>query len=152
MTVPIYLINLCTSPYRLTTSQQRLAEQNIDFIRVEAVSGKALTAQQIARHYSEEINTQKYHSGLTKGQIGCYFSHRKTWQLIADGEYEFAVILEDDFELSGDLSEAIETVSKLDFQWDLIKLAAYQSRQRKIAFQQAINSNFNIVIHQKPMS
>ncbi len=152
MTVPIYLINLCTSPHRLTTSQQRLAEQNIDFIRVEAVSGKALTAQQIARHYSEEINTQKYHSALTKGQIGCYFSHRKTWQLIAEGEFEFAVILEDDFELSGDLTEAIETVSKLDFQWDLIKLAAYQSRQRKIAFQQAINSNFNIVIHQKPMS
>lgn len=152
MNPPVYLINLNTSPERLEKSQKRLAEQNIDFIRVEGVLGNALTDNEIEQHYSKNINKTKYHTALTKGQIGCYFSHRKVWKLIAEGEADFAIILEDDFVLSGDLSKAISSIETLDFSWDLIKLAAYQSRERAIAFQKAISDDFKLVVHAKPMS
>jgi glycosyl transferase, family 25 len=128
MSTPVYLINLSTSPERLEKSKKRLAEQNINYIRVEGILGKELSNQEINQHYSEELNRAKYHTALTKGQIGCYLSHRKVWQLIADGDNDFAIILEDDFVLSGDLVGAISS------------------------FEQPLNEDFNIVVHAKPMS
>lgn len=152
MKTPIYLINLNASPERLAKSKTRLENQNVSFIRVEGVLGRELSKEEIAQHYSDNINTQKYHTTLTKGQIGCYLSHRKAWQLIANGDAEFGIVIEDDFVLPGDLKQAIETVGNLNFEWGLIKLAAYQSRDRKIAFQHPIGNGFNVVVHEKPMS
>lgn len=152
MTQPIYLINLKKSPERLAKSKKRLAEQNVDFTRVEGVLGHDLSEDEIKQHYCPDLNVSKYHTALTKGQIGCYLSHRKVWQLIAEGEDDFGIILEDDFVLPGNLIDAIECIENIDFSWDLIKLAAYQSRERKIAFEQALNDDFNIVVHAKPMS
>lgn len=152
MTPPIYLINLKKSPERLAKSKKRLAEQNIDFIRVEGVFGQDLSENEIKQYYCPALNVSKYHTTLTKGQIGCYLSHRKVWQLIAEGEDDFGIILEDDFVLPGNLNKAIECIKNIDFSWDLIKLAAYQSRERKIAFEQALNDDFSIVVHAKPMS
>jgi len=47
MNPSVYLINISTSPERLEKSQSRLAEQNIDFIRVEGVLGKELSDEEI---------------------------------------------------------------------------------------------------------
>lgn len=152
MTIPVYLINLATSPERLAKSEKRLTEQGVKFTRVEGVLGKALTQQEVALHYSKVANKSKYHTPLTLGQIGCYYSHRKVWQLIAEGDAPFGIIMEDDFHLTGDLQKAIDTIQSLSIKWDLIKLAAYQSRERKIAHSQPINEDFNLVVHSKAMS
>lgn len=152
MQIPVYLINLSTSPERLEKSNKRLAEQDINYIRVEGVLGKALTQKEVDQHYSEEINHSHYHTPLTLGQIGCYYSHRKVWQLIAVGDAPFGIIMEDDFHLTGDLKKAIEAIQSLTTEWDLIKLAAYQSRERKIAYSKPVNDNFNLVVHSKAMS
>jgi glycosyl transferase, family 25 len=152
MTPPVYLINLKKSPERLAKSTKRLAEQKIDFLRVEGVLGQELTEEEINQHYSKELNVSQYHTPLTKGQIGCYLSHRKAWRFIAEGDADFGIILEDDFILSGSLAAAIECIETLDFPWGLIKLAAYQSRERAIAFQKAISDDFKLVVHAKPMS
>jgi len=152
MQIPVYLINLSTSPERLEKSNKRLTEQNIEYTRVEGVLGKALSQQEVDLHYSKAVNSAKYHTPLTLGQIGCYYSHRKVWQLIAEGDAPFGVIMEDDFHLTGDLQKAIDTIKSLSIEWDLIKLAAYQSRERKIAYSQPINAVFNLVVHSKAMS
>jgi len=152
MQIPVYLINLSTSPERLEKSNKRLAEQGINYTRVEGVLGKALTQQEVDQHYSEQINHSHYHTPLTLGQIGCYYSHRKVWQLIAEGDAPFGIIMEDDFHLTGDLKNAIDAIQSLTAEWDLIKLAAYQSRERKIAYSLPINDDFNLVVHSKAMS
>lgn len=152
MTIPVYLINLSTSPERLEKSDKRLAQQGISYTRVEGVLGKALNSEEVKKHYSEEINRSYYHTPLTLGQIGCYYSHRKVWRLIAEGDAPFGIIMEDDFHLTGDLQKAINTIQSLSIEWDLIKLAAYQSRERKIAYSQPINEDFDLVVHSKAMS
>ena len=152
MRPPVYLINLKKSPERLAKSKKRLEEQNIGFTRVEGVLGQDLSEDEIKQHYCPALNAKKYHTALTKGQIGCYLSHRKVWQLIAEGDDDFGIIMEDDFVLPGNLPKAIDCIKNIDFSWDLIKLAAYQSRERKVAFEQALNDDFNIIVHAKPMS
>jgi len=152
MRPPVYLINLKKSPERLAKSKKRLEEQNIGFTRVEGVLGQDLSEGEIKQHYCPALNAKKYHTALTKGQIGCYLSHRKVWQLIAEGDDDYGIILEDDFVLSGNLSKAFESIGNLNLPWELIKLAAYQSRERKIAFEQSLNDEFSIAIHSKAMS
>ncbi len=43
-----------------------------------------------------------YPFGLLAGEIGCFLSHRKCWQSIADGTDDYALVAEDDLALDPD--------------------------------------------------
>lgn len=152
MSTTFYLINLDGSEQRLTQSSQRLAEQGIEFERISAVLGKALTEQERLEHYSPELNRKQYYYPLSPAQIGCYLSHRKAWQKIAESDEPFGIVLEDDFILPGDLNKAVQTIKDLEIEWDVIKLSAYANRERPVEFQKKINDHFDLVVHKKPMS
>ena len=89
---------------------------------------------------------------MSRGQIGCYLSHRKAWQHILESDCNYGIVLEDDFYLPGDLNKTVKILDGLAFDWDLIKLAAYQDRTREIAFNHPLSDDYEIVIHEKPMS
>lgn len=148
----IYLINLEKSTQRLSQSASRLAEQNIEFERLNAILGKSLSKEEKFAHYSKSLNEKQYYYNLSDAQIGCYLSHRKAWERIASSNESFGIVLEDDFVLNSDLNRAIETIKGLDVPWDVIKLAAYNNRTRPIAFSYEIDNEFKLVIHNKPMS
>lgn len=152
MLPPIYIINLDANPDRLSKCSKRLARQNINFERVPGILGLNLTEEQVAQHYDDNLNKSEYYTQLTLGQIGCYYSHRKAWRKIADGDAPFGIVMEDDFLLLSDLKLSIATIQAFDFSWDLIKLSAYQSRERKIKFSHQVNNKLNIAVHSKPMS
>lgn len=151
-TTTFYLINLDGSDQRLSQSAARLAEQQIEFERIPAVLGRALSEQERLTNYSPELNKKQYYYPLSPAQIGCYMSHRKAWQKIADSDEPFGVVLEDDFVLPGDLNKAVQALKDLEIEWDMIKLAAYANRDRPIEFKQTINDHFDLVVHKKPMS
>lgn len=148
----IYVINIDSSVDRLAATTERLASQDIEFTRISAVVGKLLSEEEIHRHYSNELNKKNYYKDLTPAQIGCYLSHREAWKRIAEGEDDWGIVLEDDFNVVGDINLAIDSINKLSVSWQLIKLAAYQGRERKVAFSTPVDNGFNLVIHKKPMS
>lgn len=148
----VYMINLDSSIDRYEKSKRELEQQNISFEKISAILGSALTQDELNEHYSSALNATHYHCALTPAQIGCYLSHRKAWRKIADGNAAFGIVIEDDFNLVGDLGSAIKTIQNLDINWELIKLAAYQSRKRRIAFSHQLKNEFSIVVHKKPMS
>nr|MCS5588968.1 glycosyltransferase family 25 protein [Candidatus Thioglobus sp.] len=152
MQPPVYVINLDTSLDRLLKSKERLEEQSITSERISGVLGSALTQEELKKHYCPNLNREKYHTALTPSQIGCYLSHRKAWERTANGEAPYAIVLEDDIKLIGNLTNAIQTIESFNFPWDLIKLSAYQSRLRKIKFSRLVANDMNLVIHNKPMS
>jgi glycosyl transferase family 25 len=152
MLPPIYIINLDSNPERLAKCSERLANQSVNFERVSGVLGSALTNAEIVQHYDNNLNRNKYFTPLTAGQIGCYLSHRKAWRKIAEGDAPFGIVLEDDFLLLSDLKLSISTIQALNFSWDVIKLAAYQSRGRKVKFSHQVNNKMNVAVHFKPMS
>lgn len=61
-------------------------------------------------------------------------------------------MLEHDIKLVGDLNLAIDTLSNLPIDWDVIKLSAYKDRQRKEAFSFKVSHEFNLAVHTKPMT
>jgi len=148
----IYLINLDKCTERLEQSASRLAQQNIDFERLPATLGSALSDEEKFAHYSKGANQKQYYYELSAAQIGCYLSHRKAWQRIATGSEPFGIVLEDDFILNHDLNSAIKAIESTTIPWDIIKLSAYANRSRPIAYSHALDDKFEIVIHKKPMS
>lgn len=121
----ILLINLARSAARLEECKKALNSQELDFVRIDAIDGNKLSQVDLAQHYSYQSNLQRYHKDLNKGEIACYLSHRKAWQHIVDNDLDFAVILEDDFELIGNLSQAITATNSIQLNWDYIKLAGH---------------------------
>ncbi|MBD1583939.1 glycosyltransferase family 25 protein [Pseudoalteromonas sp. S16_S37] len=149
---PIYLINLDQSPERLEKSSARLKAQNIDFERISGVYGKTLSDTELIKNYQPLLNRDRFYRPLSKGEIGCYMSHRKAWQAIVDNKHPYAIVMEDDFRLVGDLHDVFATIEQLPVKWQLIKLAAYENRTRPIAFSHPINDTFNLVVHKKAMT
>ena len=152
MNPTIYLINLDKSQSRLKNSAEKLQQQNISFQRLSAIDGRELSESDLYQHYCKKVNSTSYHTALSRGEIGCYLSHRKAWRKIADGDQPYGIVLEDDFYLSGDLNQSIATINEINFPWDLIKLSAYQSRVRKINYRHKLSDQYDLVVHNKTMS
>ncbi|MBC3765892.1 glycosyltransferase family 25 protein [Neptunicella marina] len=143
----ILLINLARSTSRLTESEKALNAQNLAYTRIDAVDGNKLSEAELSAHYDLQLNQTRYHKDLNKGEIACYLSHRKAWQHIVDNNLDFAVILEDDFELIGDLSQAISTTSSIQVNWDYIKLAGHTRTRHPIY--QIQQDDMQLVIYNK---
>lgn len=127
----LLLINLERSKKRLEKSAELLGVIGQDFERIGAVDGTQLRDKEVEQIYSFD-DKDSYYKRLNKGEIGCYLSHKKTWQKIVDERLDFAVILEDDFESCDQLKEAIRQIEKIEGEWDYIKLADHH-RKRSFA-------------------
>ena len=118
MTVPVYLINLDRSPDRLNQMESRFSEIGVTFERVKAFDGKNLRA--------EEINAVRlFVPGwlpLSAGEVGCYLSHRKCWQLISNREDPYGCIFEDDVLLAPQLGEFLSDAEWVPKNADVVKL------------------------------
>lgn len=149
---PIFLINLKRSPQRLANSVMQFNKYKLPFTRIEAIDGATLSQSEVNKHYCTTLNKKNYHYPLSKGQIGCYLSHRKAWQAIVDQKLDYALIFEDDFTLTSDIHTAIKGINSLDIKWQLIKLSAYKGRKRSIIFKKHLDNAYSLVVHKKLMS
>lgn len=152
MGTPIYLINLDESTDRLTACDKLLKQHGLAYERVSAVLGKALSESDIARVYDQEANKKSYYRTLSQGEIGCYLSHRECWKRIVESGEPYGIVLEDDINITGDVLKAVELIEQVDFSWDLVKLAPYNRKTRKVMLSHKLDDEFELVIHNKPMS
>lgn len=146
--IPCFIINLARSESRLKKMTAALADMNIEFRRIEAVDGEFLGASEVASFYDSN-HTDVYYKHLNNGEIACYLSHRKAWQIMVDEQLPFAVILEDDITLTDGLVHVMETVSQLPTDWDYIKLAE-QPVKRKAVDSQEFASLQRVIYNKLP--
>jgi glycosyl transferase, family 25 len=101
----IYVINLDKDVSRLRWMEQQLSNHQLGFLRIPAVNG-ALCAQQGDPYCCNPIR-----SHLSAAEIGCLMSHLNAWRLIAQGDGEYGMVLEDDVHVSDDFSDFIREMS-----------------------------------------
>ena len=98
-----FVINLDSSKDRLCSISQRLNELGVSFVRIPAINGRALSDQQISEitypynHYESRV---RFTRELTKGEVGCFLSHRKCWERLLESDEQWALIMEDDIQIS----------------------------------------------------
>ena len=120
--IPVFVINLDSSPERYQHAEQQLQALGIGAQRFRGVYGKDLSAAEVDACYDKAANLQHFRRSLSPGEIGCYLSHRGVWQQMVDQHIEVAIVLEDDIEVDPRLPQAIGQVSGLTG-WDHIKLS-----------------------------
>ena len=147
MKFKVFLINLDKSTDRLAVCEQNFARFGIEFERVAAVYGKDLSAQQIERFYDSQRNQADYKKDLSIGELGCYLSHIACWQKILDEDLDYALILEDDFELSASFQDFEHLFSQLT-NWDYVRIA-YPIKQNPSSARVKITNDYDLIYYQK---
>ncbi|MDQ3160639.1 MAG: glycosyltransferase family 25 protein, partial [Pseudomonadota bacterium] len=91
-----YLINLDRSPDRLAVMSARLSAAGITFDRVPGIDGMLLSDAQ----FQAQTLDNRYYKPLRRGEVGCYLGHLNALQRFIASNRPFALLLEDDVELS----------------------------------------------------
>ena len=111
MKIPTYVINLKTSYARKEYMKRILFPyKDLDVTFVEAVDGRLLSEVQLQTIFDMQACVQRNGRIINPGEIGCTLSHRKCYQRLLDSSYGYALILEDDISIVGDMNAAINDI------------------------------------------
>ncbi len=114
-----YLINLDRSEDRLTHMAHQFARLGIEFERISAFDGRALSASEIAAASAPD---RRWKPGLTPAEIGCFFSHRRCLEAIAAGSEPFAIVVEDDIAFADDAADLLTRSDWIPRDADIVKI------------------------------
>lgn len=64
--------------------------------------------------------------GLSNGEVGCYLSHLRFWQIVVERKLPNAIVLEDDVICSPALARVADEIAALDLPFDAVRLSALQ--------------------------
>lgn len=93
----IFVINLKRSKERREQIEKQLKAFRLDYELFEAVDGSQMSEADLDKYLDHD---HKYFRELKKGEIGCFLSHYGVLRTIADQKIPYALVLEDDIELS----------------------------------------------------
>ncbi|XP_023803774.1 procollagen galactosyltransferase 1, partial [Cyanistes caeruleus] len=125
----VFLINLRRRSDRRARMLRTLRELGIAPKLVEAVDGRALNSSQVEALGVRMLPGYRdpFHGRpLTHGEIGCFLSHFRVWQEIAERGLQRSLVFEDDLRFEvffrSRLTELMEQLEQAGISWDLIYL------------------------------
>lgn len=113
----VYYINLDRSPERRAWFTQQAEALGLDLVRVPAVDGRELPAEELD-HWRKLTAGNKV---LSPGEIGCFLSHRKAWEMVIAGDEKWAFIAEDDIHFAESTKIFFQNISWVPPNADLVK-------------------------------
>ncbi|WP_244481563.1 glycosyltransferase family 25 protein [Rhizobium sp. Root1203] len=123
-----FLINLDRAESRLEAMQRQFQQLGMGFERVAAIDGAMIDLPHA--HY-DEAAFRRLHGRLTNpAEVGCYLSHVACAQKLLDSTEAFALILEDDLTLPGDLPVVIAEALAAHAHWDVLRLSTVNSGRK----------------------
>lgn len=140
----LYLvINLDRSPDRLKHIKNQLNKLNLPhpFVRIQGVDGFKLSDEQITTITPSPnlgVSKLEFPRQLTKGEIGCFLSHRKCWQRLVESDNNWAIIMEDDILFSSRAEFYVSSTNWIPRKADLIQLSSILPQQSFKANRQKI--------------
>ena len=133
----VFLINLDRSSDRLARCAPLLDKLGVDWVRVPGVEGRQLPAEQLAALNPHPAPHGEWFRPLTPGEIGCFLSHLRCWQLIQEQDLDVGLVLEDDFDVHDVCTLARLTALARSAQgpapWDVLRLTRLRQGARNVA-------------------
>jgi GR25 family glycosyltransferase involved in LPS biosynthesis len=121
--VSIYYINLASRPDRREFMENQLASLGLVGTRIEAATPADLTAEELALYC--DSGKPKY---LRPRELACSRSHARVWEAMLANADDYALVLEDDAELSPMLPGLLSEVAAIGV--DVVRLEATGRRLR----------------------
>lgn len=133
----VLLINLDRSSDRLARCAPLLDRLGVSWERVPGVEGKKLAAGELASLNPHPAPHGEWFRPLTPGEIGCFLSHLRCWQIIEERNLDCALVLEDDFDLRRECTltrlQALAESATGPAPWDVLKLTRLRQGARTVA-------------------
>ena len=120
--LPIHIISLESSTARRDLCVGMMGAAGLPFSFFDAVDGRSLSAQAKSHIYDETANCERFKRPLSPSEIGCYLSHLKLWEHIAEGRTPAALVLEDDAQLDAGFKTFLEQIRNYDLEDVYLKL------------------------------
>jgi glycosyl transferase family 25 len=107
----IFVINLKRSVERRAFMQKQLASQQLDFEFIQAIDGAELQEGYLNEICNFEEMSAKRPWLLRRGVYGCLLSHLSVYKKIVDENIPYALVLEDDVEITSALKHKLSKLS-----------------------------------------
>jgi len=115
------LINLDRSPDRLEWMRSEFARLGLDFERVSGVD-----AEEASRAAAQFARPRPDGHAWAMGEIGCFLSHRKCWEIAAGSRESHIAIFEDDINLAPAAARFLRDTAWIPPDIDVVKLETYR--------------------------
>jgi glycosyl transferase, family 25 len=120
----VYFINLDRSPDRREWFARQTEGMEIDLVRVPAVDARQMSVEEVAR--LRALSSGR--NSLSAGELGCFLSHRKAWEMVLKDQAPWAFIAEDDIHFSGDAGRFLQSHDWIPEGLDIVKAEATLKR------------------------
>ena len=117
--IPVLIISLSHASKRRKFIREQMAKLKIDYKFFDAVDGDKLSNAYISKFKIKE-GEQHMGSPLSKGELGCAFSHLQVYEKMLAENIEKLIVLEDDAQLNDDFAALINGLDDTSVQWDLV--------------------------------
>jgi len=157
----IFVINLKRSQGRRQRIEKHLKKLNLDYELFEAIDGYKLTEDQIksyvdphSKYSNAFIKPTEYSDGFVSpfkpAEIGCFLSHYRIYEKICNDKLEYALILEDDIDMSDHLPNILSEIEEKHIkQGEIISLFANFLSNSELYTYSNLNNDYSII---KPSS
>lgn len=132
MTSKIYLINRDCDIVRLNTFAHQMHLMNLSFHRIEAYNAIHSDEKDLNRWRPQENDFYYIPRQLSKGEIGCFLSHRKCWEIIATSNDRGGFIFEDDVHFSCIATKLLSDDLWIPYNIDVIQLSTLKNEKYRI--------------------
>ena len=116
----IFVISLPSSVERRAHVASKLGARKLPFEFIDAVDGRVDKHPYLARYDEASFLVHRRRKALP-GELGCYASHLLAWEKCAALDQP-VVVLEDDFQLTGDFEAGLAYVEKFAGQLSFVRL------------------------------
>jgi glycosyl transferase family 25 len=126
--LPIFIVNLERRPDRKQLIESRLANLGIkNYEIIKAVDGEQLP-EDLSELYNKDISLELQRE-LKRSEIACSLSHVEIARKIVNDNLEYAIILEDDAELTLELKQFIKDFDLESDKFDFLILGSFSSNE-----------------------
>ncbi|MCQ2603493.1 MAG: glycosyltransferase family 25 protein [Spirochaetia bacterium] len=116
----IFVVNLESSADRREFIAEQLEKLGLKYEIFNAVDGRKLPQSEIDAAYDSKAAINFFHRELTRGEIGCSWSHLKIYEKMVSEKIPEALILEDDVILDQDFKEILSRKGTFPKDWELV--------------------------------
>jgi glycosyl transferase family 25 len=138
----VLVISLPHATDRRASISQQLNAQGIEFEFIDAVFGRDLPVEALDRINRPLL--RHYRRPFSPNEVGCYSSHGKAYQKIAEEKIPLALILEDDALLKTDLNHLFTSIEKFTTPWELINIGSVPGK-RKYTYVRETRDNLALI-------
>ncbi len=126
----IFVISLPQAQDRRASISRQLDEQGLDYEFIDAVHGKSLPREELDRINRPLL--KHYRRPFAPNEVGCYRSHGKVYQKIAEEGIPLAFVLEDDALIKTDLKRLFADIARLKTPWEFINVGSPPGKRKYV--------------------